>query len=84
MELARDSWGDNLRVERAWEWPNLGFFQFLNGFIVGVRGAVVEGEYGIPPNTKEGMAAFQKAKDARGPVRAVDGTPSTPGQGERR
>jgi hypothetical protein len=78
MELARDTWGDNLRVTRAWSWPNLGFFQFLNGLIIGVRGSVVEGEYGIPPNTPEGVAAYEAFLKRRGTVRSADGTPATP------
>lgn len=81
MELARDTWGDNLRVTRAWNWPDLGFFQFLNGLIIGVRGAVVEGEYGIPPNTPDGIAVFDNIKKAKGTVHSVDGSPLTPAEG---
>lgn len=81
MELARDTWGENLRVTRSYTWPDWGFFQFLNGLIIGFRGAVVEGEYGIPPNTPEGLAAFEQAQRARGAVKAVDGSPLTPMEG---
>ncbi|MFN0207198.1 MAG: hypothetical protein ACKVS6_12915 [Planctomycetota bacterium] len=84
LELARDSWGDNLRVTRSWSWPNLGFFQFLNGAIIGIRGSVVEGEYGIPPNTTEGAAAFEAFLKRRGDPKSIDGTPSTPSEGVRK
>lgn len=84
MELARDTWGDNLQVTRAYTWPELGFFQFLNGLIIGVRGAVVEGNYGIPPNTKDGIANFDAAAEKRGRVTGIDGTPTTPSEGVKR
>lgn len=84
MELARDTWGENLRVVRYSSYPEWGFFNFLNGLVIGWSGAIVEGEYGIPPDTAEGRAAFQQAKKARGPAVDVDGSPITPiGGGDR-
>jgi hypothetical protein len=83
MELARDTWGENLRVVRTYSWPNWGFFQFLNGLIVGVRGTVIDGEYGIPPVTAEGRALYEAAQSRRAGMREADGSALTPTEGAR-
>src|SRR4030095_13170091 len=78
MDLARDTWGDNLRVTRYVSYPDWGFFSFLNGFLIGWTGSVVKGEYGIPPDTKEGRDTQLKARQARGTPVNPDGSPITP------
>jgi len=84
MDLARDSWGDNLLVTRYISYPDLGILHWLNGLIIGWRGSVVEGEYGIPPNTPEGREAFENVLKAREPWRELDGSPSTPLEGVKK
>jgi len=84
LELARDSWGDNLQVMRYSSYPDLGFFNFLNGLIIGFRGAIVYGEYGIPPDTPEARDAFERALRRRGPYRAPDDSTLTPPEGTQR
>lgn len=81
MELARDTWGENIRIVRAYSWPNWGFFQFLNGLIIGFRGTVIDGEYGVPPATPEGRAIYEAAQSRRAKLRSADGSALTPGEG---
>ncbi len=81
IELARDSWGDNLRVVRSTSWPDLGILHWVNGLIIGWRSATVEGVYGIPPDTEEGRKAFEEAMRRRGERRNIDGSAITPTEG---
>lgn len=81
MELARDTWGENLRVTRTYSWPNWGFLSFLNGLIIGFRGTIVEGEYGVPPDTPEGRSLYDALVRKR-VNRDIDGSALTPSEGE--
>jgi hypothetical protein len=81
MELARDTWADNMNVHKTYSWPNWGFFTFLNGLIIGFRGTIVEGEYGIPPNTPRARAAYDEAAKKMEKVRNIDGSAITPTEG---
>jgi hypothetical protein len=81
MELTRDTWADNMNVYRTYSWPNWGFFTFLNGLIIGFRGTVVDGDYGIPPNTPRARAAYDEAVKKMERVRNIDGSAITPTEG---
>ena len=81
MELANDTWAENLNITRTYSWPNWGFFSFLNGLVIGFRGTVIEGDYGIPPVTPEGRAIYDAAQSRRAHLRDPDGSAITPSVG---
>jgi hypothetical protein len=81
MELARDTWGDNLRVVRHTSFPDLGPFNFLNGLLFGVHSSIVLGEYGVPPDTEASREELTRAQRSRRAYRNPDGSPVTPGEG---
>jgi hypothetical protein len=52
--------------------------------VIGFRGAIVYGEYGIPPDTPEAREAFQRALRRRGAYLAPDESTLTPTEGVQR